>query len=81
MREPMILQQYIDVQKTAEVGSIGAHSSNSKCIKANNTINTKMLFILIKHTRTPLGLPSSIFLKYLQAEPNASIFVSLQMGF
>ena len=79
--ESIISQKNTDVQETTKVGSSRIHSSNSKCIKANDTVNTQLLFLLSKHTRTPLGSPSSVFSKYLQAEPNASLFVSLQMGF
>ena len=50
---------------------------NSKCIEANNTENIKLFFILSNHTNTELGslLESS---KYLQAEPDVGLSVSLQ---
>ena len=62
MRESMILQKYTDVQKTIEVGSAQTHGSNSKCIEANNTANTQLLFLLRKHTYTT-WLTFSHFLK------------------
>ena len=81
MRESTILHKYIDVHKIVEVGSSWENNSNNKCIEANNTANTQLLFLLRKHTCTPLSLHSSVFSKYLQVEPEAILSISLQMGF
>ena len=53
--ESIISQKYTNVPKTSEVISSRIHGSNSKCIVANKTANTQLLFLLRKHTNTQLG--------------------------
>ena len=77
--ESIISQKYTDVQENAKVDSSQIHCSNSKCIEANNTANTQLLFLLRKHTNTQLVSLLQSIQKYLQAKLDVGLSFSIQI--